>query len=144
MSQIPPHYQFEKKMQEQFIAAVESLGRTLREQGPLDTKTAHLVQLAASIAIHSEGGVHSHVRQALDNGATPDEVRHAIILLTSTIGFPTVSAGLRLGGGYPGTSRQTAGITHGADLTGIDRLSRGDAICYFSRCRRVFRVFLDL
>jgi AhpD family alkylhydroperoxidase len=94
MPQIPPHYQYEKTMQEQFIAAVEGLGKTLRAHGPLDTKTAHLVQLAASVAIHSEGGVHSHVRQALDHGATPDEVRHAIILLTSTIGFPTVSAGL--------------------------------------------------
>jgi alkylhydroperoxidase/carboxymuconolactone decarboxylase family protein YurZ len=27
-------------------------------------------------------------------GATPDEIRHAVVLLTSTIGFPTVSAAL--------------------------------------------------
>jgi 4-carboxymuconolactone decarboxylase len=70
-----------------------TLGKTLKEQGPLDTKTAHLVQMAASIAIHSEG-VHSHVRRAVENGATPEEIYHAIILLTSTIGFPTVSAAL--------------------------------------------------
>jgi alkylhydroperoxidase/carboxymuconolactone decarboxylase family protein YurZ len=66
----------------------------LKSQGPLDAKTAHLLQLAASVAIHSEGGVHSHVRQAIDNGASPDEIHHALILLTSTVGFPTVSAGL--------------------------------------------------
>jgi 4-carboxymuconolactone decarboxylase len=94
MADIPGHYKFEQKKRGQFIDAVEALGRTLKEQGPLDTKTAHLVQLAASIAIHSEGGVHSHVRRAIDSGATPEEIYHAIILLTSTIGFPTVSAAL--------------------------------------------------
>lgn len=94
MAQIPPHYKSEKRKQTAFITAVEALGKTLKAQGPLDEKSAHLIQLAASIAIHSEGGVHSHVRQALDSGATSDEIRHAIILLTSTIGFPTVSAAL--------------------------------------------------
>ena len=94
MTDIPGHYRFEQKKRGQFIDAVEALGKTLKGQGPLDPKTAHLVQLAASIAIHSEGGVHSHVRQAIESGATPDEIYHAIILLTSTIGFPTVSAAL--------------------------------------------------
>ena len=32
--------------------------------------------------------------EALDAGATPEEILHALILLTSTIGFPTVVAGL--------------------------------------------------
>ncbi len=94
MAEIPGHYRFEQHKHRQFIDAVEALGKTLKEQGPLDMKTAHLVQLAASIAIHSEGGVHSHVRRAVENGATPEEIYHAIILLTSTIGFPTVSAAL--------------------------------------------------
>lgn len=94
MADIPGHYKFEQHKHGQFIGAVETLGKALKGQGPLDPKTAHLVQLAASIAIHSEGGVHSHVRRAVESGATPDEIYHAIILLTSTIGFPTVSAAL--------------------------------------------------
>lgn len=94
MADIPGHYKFEQHKRGQFIDAVETLGKALKGQGPLDPKTAHLVQLAASIAIHSEGGVHSHVRRAVESGATPDEIYHAIILLTSTIGFPTVSAAL--------------------------------------------------
>ncbi len=94
MSDLPDHFVAEKHDQRAFMTAVETLGKTLKEQGPLNAKTAQLVQLAAAIAIHSEGGVHSHVRQALEQGATPEEVRHAIILLTSTIGFPTVSAAL--------------------------------------------------
>lgn len=36
----------------------------------------------------------SHVRRALEAGATPEEIRHALILLVSTIGFPTVVAAL--------------------------------------------------
>jgi alkylhydroperoxidase/carboxymuconolactone decarboxylase family protein YurZ len=52
------------------------------------------VQLAAAATIRSEGAVHSHVRRALDAGATPDEVRHVLICLTSTIGFPNVTAAL--------------------------------------------------
>ncbi|WP_082411706.1 carboxymuconolactone decarboxylase family protein [Methylogaea oryzae] len=76
------------------MAAVEALGKTVREQGPIDEKTAHLIQMAAAVAIHSEGSVHSHVRRALAAGASADEINHAIILLTSTIGFPTVSAAL--------------------------------------------------
>jgi alkylhydroperoxidase/carboxymuconolactone decarboxylase family protein YurZ len=57
-------------------------------------KTSHLIQLAAAAAIRSEGSVHSHTRRALEAGAKADEIYHAIILLTSTIGFPTVSAAL--------------------------------------------------
>jgi alkylhydroperoxidase/carboxymuconolactone decarboxylase family protein YurZ len=36
--------------------------------------------------------VHSHVRRAKEAGATPAEIRHALLLLTTTIGFPTVAA----------------------------------------------------
>jgi 4-carboxymuconolactone decarboxylase len=78
----------------QYIAAVEALGRAVRESGPLDSKALHLVQLAAAAAIRSEGAVHSHVRRALEEGVTPDEIHHALISLTSTIGFPNVTASL--------------------------------------------------
>jgi len=58
MADIPQHYRFEKQKHADFIKAVEGLGKTLKTQGPLDVRTAHLIQLAASVAIHSEGGVH--------------------------------------------------------------------------------------
>ena len=77
-----------------FMDAVEALGKVVRREGPLDDKTANLVQLAGAAAIRSEGAVHSHARRAVKAGATPEELFHAIILLTSTIGFPTVSAAL--------------------------------------------------
>ncbi len=94
MSKMPDRYQNIKKSFKGFHKALENLGKAAREAGPLDAKTSHLIQLAAASAIRSEGSVHSHTRRALEAGATPDEIRHAIILLASTIGFPTVSAAL--------------------------------------------------
>ncbi len=94
MPKLPDQYVRLQKRYESFIKAVENLGEVSRASGPLDEKTSRLVQLAAAAAVHSEGSVHSHTRRALKAGARPEEIRHAIILLTSTIGFPTVSAAL--------------------------------------------------
>ena len=62
--------------------------------GSLDEKVRHLVQLAAAAALRSEGAVHSHARRAAEAGASPEEIRHALLVLTSTIGFPTISAAM--------------------------------------------------
>ncbi|MEE9501224.1 MAG: carboxymuconolactone decarboxylase family protein [Candidatus Aminicenantaceae bacterium] len=91
---LPEWYRSLKVKHEKYINALDELGRVIRQEGPLDEKTAHLIQLAAAAGIRSEGAVHSHVRRALEAGAKPEEVYHTIILLTSTIGFPTVSAAL--------------------------------------------------
>jgi AhpD family alkylhydroperoxidase len=91
---IPAHYQKIKKTHPDFLDAVENLGEITGAAGPLDKKTAHLLQLAAAVTNKSEGAVHSHTRQLLELGADPQEIHHAIILLTSTIGFPSVMAGL--------------------------------------------------
>ena len=72
----------------------QALGKQLQEAGPISKKQAHLIQLAAAAAIRSEGGVHSHVRRALEAKVEPAEIYHALVLLTSTIGFPSVAAAL--------------------------------------------------
>lgn len=90
----PKWYSFIKNNHGKFISALENLGEAVRQEGPLDAKTSHLIQLAAAAAIRSEGSVHSHVRRALKAGAKPEEVYHTIILLASTIGFPNTSAAL--------------------------------------------------
>lgn len=94
MAKMPERYIYIQKSFKSFHKAVQNLGKAAREAGPIDAKTSHLIQLAAAAAIRSEGSVHSHTRRALEAGATPDEIRHAIILLASTIGFPTTSAAL--------------------------------------------------
>jgi alkylhydroperoxidase/carboxymuconolactone decarboxylase family protein YurZ len=83
-----------KERHPQLLDAVEALGVAVGKDGPLDEKARHLIQLAAAAAIRSEGAVHSHVRRAVNAGASAEEVRHAILLLTSTIGFPTVAAAM--------------------------------------------------
>ena len=78
----------------ELIKAVESLGEAAKQQGPLDEKTAQLIQLAAAAAIRSEGAVHSHTKRALEAGASIDEVHHTLLLLISTLGFPCVMAAI--------------------------------------------------
>jgi AhpD family alkylhydroperoxidase len=88
------HYQ---KLSQRFpdvVAAVENLGSTVRNAGPLDRKTSELIQLAVAASSQSTGSVHSHTRRALQAGATKEEIYHTLLLLVSTIGFPKVAAAL--------------------------------------------------
>lgn len=78
----------------QVFKALDELGVAVREAGPLDARTSHLVQLAAAAAARSEGAVHSHVRRALAAGVSRKEIEHALLLLVSTIGTPQVVAAL--------------------------------------------------
>ena len=91
---MPRHYSGTMAEHPKVHRALETLGETVRKEGPLDGKTAHLIQLAAAASVRAEGSVHSHTRRALEAGATPEEVRHAVLLLISTIGYPTTAAAL--------------------------------------------------
>jgi AhpD family alkylhydroperoxidase len=89
---LPAHF---ASMQDRFpkvMKALGKVGKAVRQQGPLENRTAHLIQLAAAAAIQSEGAVHSHAQQATAAGAKPEEIYHAVLLLVSTIGFPRVAA----------------------------------------------------
>jgi len=92
--ELPGHYVDMRKRFKGFMRAVDNLGKAASAWGPLDEKTSHLIQIAAAAAVRSEGSVHSHTRRALKAGAKVEDIYHAIILLTSTIGFPAVSAAL--------------------------------------------------
>ncbi|SEM12317.1 Carboxymuconolactone decarboxylase family protein [Syntrophus gentianae] len=93
-TELPKHYQSIKERFKEYGKAIDQLGKTVRQAGPIDEKTSHLIQLAAAAAIRSEGGVHSQARRAMDAGASREEVYHSLILLTSTIGFPNVAAAI--------------------------------------------------
>jgi alkylhydroperoxidase/carboxymuconolactone decarboxylase family protein YurZ len=69
-------------------AAYERLGAAVAEGGPLDPRTRRLVKLALSIGKESEGAVHSHVRRALAEGISADELRHVMLLSIPTLGLP--------------------------------------------------------
>jgi 4-carboxymuconolactone decarboxylase len=93
-TKLPRHYVTIRKKFGKYFDAVDDLGKATRLQGPIDEKTLQLIQLAAAAAIRSEGAVHSHAKRALEAGANSEEIYHAIIVLTTTIGFPTVAAAL--------------------------------------------------
>lgn len=70
------------------------LGKACSKTGPLEGKTKRLVKLSLAIASESEGAVHSHVRRALEEGISPETLRHVAILAIPTIGFPKAMAAL--------------------------------------------------
>ena len=94
MANYPKNYRWIASRFGKAMKVHQKLGEALLAVGPLKKKQAHLVQLAAAAASRSEGAVHSHVRRALEAGAKPEEIYHALVLLVSTIGFPAVSAAL--------------------------------------------------
>jgi len=88
------HFLKLKERHGELIKALDAVAVAARNSGPLDEKTIHLIQLAAAAAIRSHGAAHSHAIRAMEAGATPEELRQAVLVLTSTIGFPTTAAAL--------------------------------------------------
>lgn len=74
--------------------AYERLSDAVLGEGPLDRRHAELVKIGIALGARLEGAVHSHVRRALEAGATADEIRHAVRLALTTIGFPSMMAAL--------------------------------------------------
>ncbi len=74
--------------------AYENLALACHDAGPLNEKERRLVKLGIAIGEQSEGGIKSHARRALDEGATVEEVRHAVLLAMTTIGFPGMIAAM--------------------------------------------------
>jgi 4-carboxymuconolactone decarboxylase len=91
---LPKHYVSIRSRFEEYGEVLSQLGQVVKEAGPIDEKTSQLIQLAASAAIRSEGAVHSHAKRAIELGASSEEVYQAVILVTSTIGFPNVAAAI--------------------------------------------------
>ena len=91
---VPGRYLRFKKQHPAIFRAYDDLGRATQEAGPLDARARALVKLSLAIGARMEGAVHSHTRRALEAGCTPEEIRHAVLLGTTTLGFPTMMAAL--------------------------------------------------
>ena len=74
--------------------AFTQLAERCHNAGPLDEKSRRFVKLALAIGAGLEGATHSAVRQALEAGIPPEEIRHAAILAISTLGFPAAMRAL--------------------------------------------------
>ncbi len=92
MRKIPGRFLQFKESYPKIFQAYESLGIAAAESGPLSKKEISLVKLGIAAGAKMEGAVHSHTRRALDAGASPDEIRHAILLSVTTLGFPSMMA----------------------------------------------------
>ncbi len=91
---LPPFYQEVAQRYPQVRERHEEFAAACYDAGPLDAKASHLVKLGIAIGARYQGAVQSHVRQALDAGASEDEVRHVALLAASTSGFPNAVAAL--------------------------------------------------
>ena len=94
MSKLPNRYTEFLERYPEIGNAYHSMGKAVQVAGPLDAKTQALVKLGIAIGARMEGAVHSHVRKARSAGASADEVRHAVLQATTTLGFPGMMAAL--------------------------------------------------
>ena len=94
MRKIPKHFQDVAKMFPKIIQSYENLAGECSKAGPLSEKEQALVKLGVAIGSRMEGSVHSQVRKGLDFGLKPDEIRHAVLLALTAIGFPSAMASM--------------------------------------------------
>lgn len=95
MNYLPDIYKEFKQKFPEVAKAYDELAVKCHGWGPLDEKTRRLIKLGVAIGSNSEGGVRSHARQALEEGLTAGELRHAVLLAFTTAGFPTMIAAMK-------------------------------------------------
>ena len=67
----------------------EALGKEVHEKGgPLDEKSRWLIKIAISGACNHKRALETHIRKAKSAGVGEAEIKHALLLLIPTAGFP--------------------------------------------------------
>lgn len=74
--------------------AAHLLTETLYEEATLDRRTIELILCSLLAGRRWELGVRTHVEKALEAGASPDEVRGAILLSFAVFGFNSAGPAL--------------------------------------------------
>lgn len=86
----PSFHQFKEDFPE-IYAAHEELGIKIHGQaGPLQEKTRWLLKIAISGASRHFSALETHIVKAREAGVTDDEIKHTLLLLMQTTGFPTM------------------------------------------------------
>jgi len=68
----------------------DALGKIIHEKsGPLPEKVRWLIKVAVSGASCHKISLETHIAKAREAGATEDEIKHALLLIIQTTGFPT-------------------------------------------------------
>ncbi len=80
---------FKKEFPEVF-ARHEALGKEIHEKiGPLEEKSRWLIKIAISAACNHKRALATHIKKARAAGVADEEIKHALLLLIPTVGFPT-------------------------------------------------------
>jgi len=93
MAELPGFYRAFLSRYPEVGGAYTDLSRACKAAGPLDERTAELVKIGISVGAAMEGATRSHVRKALAAGATREEIEHALLMATTTLGFPAMMRG---------------------------------------------------
>ena len=68
----------------------EALGKEIHEKaGPLEEQSRWLIKICISAACNHKRALATHVKKAKAAGVNDAEIKHALLLLISTAGFPT-------------------------------------------------------
>ena len=65
-------------------------------RGPLDRKTKSLITLSVLVALRAEDEIALHLRGAVNNGLTPDEIMAMLIHASVYAGVPSSLTGVRV------------------------------------------------
>ena len=67
----------------------QALGKEVHEKGgPLNEKSRWLIKIAISGACNHKRALETHIRKAKETGVGEAEIKHALVLLIPTAGFP--------------------------------------------------------
>lgn len=84
------------------------------QKGPLDARERRLVRLGIEIGRNSKGAVETEARRALEEGISPEELRHAVLMCVPTGGFPAAVSAMQwveeVIRGFPGRAEAQAGL----------------------------------
>jgi 4-carboxymuconolactone decarboxylase len=82
-----------KEFKKEFPAVYEgheALGKMIHdESGPLPEKIRWLIKIAVSGASGHALSLETHILKGKESGLSNDEIKHALLLLIQTTGFPT-------------------------------------------------------
>lgn len=73
----------------------KNYGKAIDEKGgPLDRKTRRLIKVAISASIQNEYSLKTHIKKALRDGCSMEEIEHTVLLVAPTVGFPAMMKAL--------------------------------------------------
>lgn len=72
--------------------AHEQVAESVASAGGLDAKSCALIKIGICVGANLESALRSHVRRAMQHGASKEDIEQAILLGMNTVGFPTTVA----------------------------------------------------